>query len=174
MAAPSGSIVILTGPVGAGKTSIAHELLASSPGPAAYIEGDVFWSFIAKQPRRPLRGEQFKMIMRAMLASARHYARDGYETIVDFTIPPWYLEAVRALLTGKPFHYAIVRPSLAVCAARAAARSAGTISDYTEYRELYTDFNGFEAAMIADDTATPPEIADRVRAGIHAGTFLMR
>ena len=111
------------------------------------------------------------MIMRAdCWQGARHYARDGYETIVDFTIPPWYLEAVRALLTGKPFHYAIVRPSLAVCAARAAARSAGTISTTPSTASSTPTSNGFEAAMIADDTATPPEIADRVR----AGTFLMR
>jgi adenylate kinase family enzyme len=41
-------IVLLSGPVGAGKTTIARGLVAISPSPIAYIEGDKFWSFIAK------------------------------------------------------------------------------------------------------------------------------
>ena len=42
------SVVMLSGPVGAGKTTVARELVAISPAPLYYIEGDTFWSHFVK------------------------------------------------------------------------------------------------------------------------------
>ena len=111
------------------------------------------------------------MVMRAMLAAARHFARDGYGVIVDFSIPPWYLDAVRKLLPGAPFDYVVLRPSEAVCAARVAARAAGTISDYTRYRGLYSSFDEAERFTIRDDESDARATAARIRAGLDAGAF---
>ncbi len=166
--------MILTGPVGAGKTTIARELVGSSPGGVVSIEGDTYWSHIITPQPDQDRNAAFRMIMRAMTASARHYERDGYEVILDFSIPPWYLDAIRALLTGKPFAYVIVRPSLAICAARAAARPEGTIADYAPYRELYDAFDGYERFTIGDDGTGPALAAARIREGLAAGTFRMK
>ena len=63
-------IVVLSGPVGAGKTAIAKELVACSPGPIACIEGDTFWFFIAKGAQAFSRYSSFKTVMRAMMAAA--------------------------------------------------------------------------------------------------------
>ena len=165
------SVLILSGPVGAGKTTIARALIASAPGAVAHIEGDAFWSFIAKPVRGEPEEQAFKMIMRAMTASARHYARDGYEVILDFSIPPWYLDAIRALLVGKPFDYVVVRPSESVCAARASARPEGAIADYAPYHDLYTAFEALDGFTIRDDLSDPMTVAARIRAGLEAGTF---
>jgi adenylate kinase family enzyme len=40
-----GPIIVISGPVGAGKTTVARELVAGPRGPTAYIEGDAFWRF---------------------------------------------------------------------------------------------------------------------------------
>jgi chloramphenicol 3-O-phosphotransferase len=165
------SVVLLSGPVGAGKTTIARALIASAPGAIAHIEGDAFWSFIAKPLQGQPEGQGFKMIMRAMTASARHFARDGYEVILDFSIPPWYLDAIRALLVGKPFDYVILRPSEAICAARAAARSEGAIVDYAPYHDLYAAFEALDGFTIHDDHNDAATVAARIRAGLEAGTF---
>ena len=42
------SVIFLSGPIGAGKTTVAKALLPLLPAPLAYIEGDTFWSFIRK------------------------------------------------------------------------------------------------------------------------------
>jgi adenylate kinase family enzyme len=44
-----GRLIIISGPVGAGKTTIARDLVASPPEPTAYIEGDTFWRFIVRE-----------------------------------------------------------------------------------------------------------------------------
>ncbi len=41
-------IVLLSGPVGAGKTTLAKEMIKSAVDPMVYIEGDKFWFFIVK------------------------------------------------------------------------------------------------------------------------------
>ena len=168
-----GSLIILSGPVGAGKTTIAREFLATATGASAYIEGDTFWSFIKRPAISDDQLQRFKMVMRAMVASARHMERDDYEVLLDFSIPPWYLDGVRRLLSDKPFHYVVVRPSEAVCAARAAARSDGAITDYARYHDLYASFDGGGRFTIADDESTAADIAARIRAGLTAGTFLI-
>ena len=168
-----GSLIIISGPVGAGKSAIAREIVASASGACAYIEGDTYWSFI----QRPLKSndplQNFKMVMRAMIASARHFERDDYEVIVDFSIPPWYVDAVRRLFSDKPFHYVVIRPSEAVCAARAAARADGTIADYGPYSELYAVFDGGGRFTIADDVSSAADLAARIRADLSKGVFLI-
>ena len=49
------SVVMLSGPVGAGKTTVARELVAISPEPLCYIEGDAFWPVFAKPGAKPRR-----------------------------------------------------------------------------------------------------------------------
>jgi hypothetical protein len=62
-------VTILSGPIGADKTAVAKELIALSPGPLAYIEGDQFWPFLVKRAEGDRR-EDFRAIMRAMTSAA--------------------------------------------------------------------------------------------------------
>jgi adenylate kinase family enzyme len=167
------SIIILSGPVGAGKSTVAKELVSSSPHPTAYIEGDTFWSFIAKGAESHKRYDNFKLIMRSMTAAALPYALSGYEVVLDFSIPPWFLDAALkiARLREVPLDYVVLRPSETVCAARAAARTEGRISDYTRYHDLYTDFDEAERYTIRDDTSNAASIAVRIREELNAGRF---
>jgi ATP-dependent protease HslVU (ClpYQ) ATPase subunit len=55
----------MSGPMGAGKTAVAKELLALLPAPLSYIEGDTFWSFINKDGERGSR-DNFPVLVRSM------------------------------------------------------------------------------------------------------------
>ena len=168
------SIILLSGPIGAGKTTVAKELVTLSPGPITCIEGDTFWFYIVKGGETVSPNMNFKMIMTSMVAAALPYALYGYQVIVDFSIPPWFLDTARKVIKGKvPMHYVVLRPSEKVCMERAATRKEGVINDYSKYHELYTSFDVAQKYIIADDTNDASVVAGYVREGVDEGLFLI-
>src|SRR5215472_7771263 len=98
------SVIFLSGPIGAGKTAVAHELVKLLPAPLSYIEGDTFWSFINKSGERGLR-ETFPVLVRSMTAAAIPFARSGFRVLIDFSIPPDYVETARKILKEVSFDF---------------------------------------------------------------------
>jgi len=164
------SVTILAGPIGAGKTTVARELLALLPGPVSYIEGDTFWSFIVK-PHSGDRREVFQVIMRAMTAAAIPFARSGYEVLIDFSIPPHFLGTARKILKEVPLNYIVLRPSLPVCEVRAATRSEGRIANYAKHHEFYALFEAPSNHLVCDDEADAGTVARRIHEGLGKGEF---
>jgi hypothetical protein len=122
-------VIILSGPIGAGKTAVSRELIAVWPGPLAYIEGDQFWSFLVKRAQADRR-EDFRVIMRAMTSAAGSLTRTGYDVLLDFSIPPLFVPSAQKILRDAPLDYIVLRPSLDLCEARARDRAEGRIAKY--------------------------------------------
>lgn len=161
---------MLSGPVGAGKTTIARELVAMMTGEVAFIEGDDCWKFLAKSARG--QRENFHIIMRSMTAAALPLARSGYDVVLDFTIPPEFLPTAQKILKEVPIDFINFRPSLSVCEQRAANRAEGIISDYSPYRSFYALFEGAaERFSICEDTADAKSVATRMFDGLRAGAY---
>ena len=165
-----GKVIILSGPVGAGKSTVARELVALMPGSVACIEGDKFWSFIEKS-ETPDRRENGAMIMRSMTAAAIPFVRCGFDVVLDFTVPPEFLATARKILKDLPLEYVILRPSEAVCAARAAGRQEGTITDYSKYSDFYALFAGADQYQVNDDKADVAALAAKIFAGLKNRRF---
>jgi chloramphenicol 3-O-phosphotransferase len=164
------SVVMLSGPVGAGKTTVAREMVSISPAPLCYIEGDTFWSLFTKPDAKPRR-ERFRLLMRSVTAAAVPLARSGYEVLLDFSFPPDFLNTARKILKEIPLDFVMLRPSLGTCEERAAARPEGTISNYDSYRDFYAMFEGSSKHEISDDKADVQSIARRIRDGLDRGVF---
>jgi adenylylsulfate kinase-like enzyme len=164
------SVIFLSGPIGAGKTAVAQELVQLLPAPLSYIEGDTFWSFINKGGERDIR-DNFPVLVRSMTAAAIPFARSGFRVLIDFSIPPSYVEAARKILKEVPFDFVLLRPSLQVCAERAASREAGAITEYDRLKSFYSRFEDTSIEPICDDNADPASLARRIVEGLDQGRF---
>ncbi len=164
------AVVILSGPIGAGKTTVARELIEISPGPLCYLEGDECWPWFAKPGAEPRR-ERFRLLMRSLTAAAVPLARGGYEVLLDFSFPLDFRDTARKILKEIPLDFVVLRPSLAVCETRAADRTEGSISDYRAYRNFYAMFEGAPDHEICDDVSDARVLARRIREGLDQGRF---
>jgi chloramphenicol 3-O-phosphotransferase len=164
------SVVMLSGPVGAGKTTVARELVSITSSPTCYLEGDTFWSLFAKLDPGPRHG-RFRLIMRSMTAAAVPLARAGYEVILDFSFPLDFLDTARKILKEIPLDLVILRPSLLECRKRSAERTEGRIVDYSKYQDFYAMFEGRPQNEVCDDSADARSLALQIRQGLDAGVF---
>jgi adenylate kinase family enzyme len=164
------SVIFLSGPIGAGKTAVAQELLPLLPAPLSYIEGDTFWSFIRNGGERGRR-DNFPVVVRSMTAAAVPLARSGFRVLIDFSIPPAFVDTARKILKEVPFDFVLLRPSLQVCVDRASSREIGAITDDERLKNFYALFEEGSIEPICDDHSDPASLAQRIAEGLNQGRF---
>ncbi len=140
------------------------------PAPLSYIEGDTFWSFIRKGGERGPR-DNFPVLVRSMTAAAIPFARSGFRVLIDFSIPPAYVDTARKILKEVPFDFVLLRPSLRVCVQRAFSREEGAITDYERLKNFYALFEEGRTEPICDDNADPASLARLIAEGLNQGRF---
>lgn len=123
----SARIVIISGSPGTGKTSISRKLAENSTyEKAVNIHVDDFWQYIRKGYIHPWlndSGDQNETVVEAVAASAKKYARSGYEVFVDGTIGPWFLKPWKKLAKKDvDVRYLILRPDEETTILRATQR----------------------------------------------------
>jgi hypothetical protein len=69
--------------------------------------------------------------------------------------------------------YVVMAPTVAVCAARAAARPDGRTADSTSHEEFHALFEDAGPAIIREDTADACDLPARIAEGIAQGTHLL-
>lgn len=177
-----GDIVILTGPPGAGKSTIAAAL-ATDFERAVHLHTDDFWHYIAAGAIPPYLAQadsQNQTVLRVIAGAASTYATGGYTVIVDGIVGPWMLHHFGPAMPGTPelrMHYLVLRPSRDTALARAVARTGP--DDLTAHEPIqamwdqFADLGDMEPYVLDTTEHRLADTLDAVRTAVRDGTNIL-
>lgn len=174
-------VLIVTGPPGVGKTTIAG-MLAGRANRAVHLEADSFFDFIRSgyvEPWKPESHDQNRIVMEIVARAAAGYATAGYFTIVDgIVIPGWFLEPLRDALSdaGHRVAYVVLRESLSVCTARARDRGLDPLADPNAIEQIwqgFADLGDLERNALDLDGRNAEEAADMLAQRLEDGVLAL-
>lgn len=173
-----GSVLIVTGPPGSGKSTVAPRVADRLGPPSVCLEADWFWTTIVSgfiEPWKPESDDQNQTVLRSVTSAAAEMALGGYHVVIDGVVGPWHLPAATAILNEKRIglDYIVLRPDLRTCLTRAIERASEPprvaghppLTDsgpITTMWHAFSDLGNFEAHVIDtsghDSTATVDEL----------------
>lgn len=163
-----GSLLIVTGPPGAGKTTVSLRL-ANRFSRSVLLEGDAFFAFLASgaiQPWLPESNHQNEIVTEAAALATGRFVTD-YDTIFDGVIGPWFLRTFVKAAGLSTVDYAILLPPVETCVERVRTRTGHGFTDEATTRKMHTEFASaaIDPRHVLDKH--PPEQEDVVDGIVH-------
>jgi cytidylate kinase len=137
-----GSLLVITGPPGAGKSSVAQRL-ARRAERSVLVEGDSFFGFLANgaiEPWLPESNEQNAVVTRAAASAAGAFAHGGYATVFDGVVGPWFLRTFGRATGLRQLDYVVLLPPVETCVHRVATRQGHGFTDEAGTRKMPAEF----------------------------------
>jgi cytidylate kinase len=156
-----GTLVVVTGPPGAGKSTVAR-LLANRARRSVLVNGDAFFGFLASgaiEPWLSEANEQNDVVIRAAASAAGTYAAGGFETVYDGVVGPWFLPTFAAATGLERFDYVILLPDVECCVQRVDTRIGHGFQDQNATRKMHAQFMnaGVDGRHVLVDLPEDPE-----------------
>ena len=169
-------LIVVTGPPGAGKTTVARALSALFDR-SALVAGDQFFGFIDRGFLAPWTAEaheQNEIVLRAAAAAASRFVAGGYTVVYDGVIGPWFLEAFAADTGLDSLHYVMLLPPETTCVERVRSRVGHDFADLDATRHMYRQFAEAEvsARHVLRGTEDAREVASRIFSLVESGAVV--
>jgi len=165
----AGEIVIISGPPGSGKTTVAGAL-AEAATLGVHLESDCFYRFVKGgfiAPHLPESHQQNIVVMDVCITAASNYAAGGYTVFWDGVVGPWFLDQIRLGLGNHDIQprYLVLRPTRDVALQRVRGRDGAT--ELSGAEKMYDEFAAlgrFESHVLNSDTSPSELVAACQRA----------
>ncbi len=163
----SSSLLLVTGPPGAGKSTVAHEL-GHRFERSVIIAGDAFYSFLGAGAIAPWLASaqaQNEAIARAAAVCTASLAED-FDAVYEGVVGPWQLPAFMVAGSIESLDYAVLLPPLDVCLRRVAERVGHGFADPNATRQMHDEFAGADinARHVFTDVVEPADLlADEIQ-----------
>jgi 8-oxo-dGTP pyrophosphatase MutT (NUDIX family)/cytidylate kinase len=160
----AGEVLIVSGPPGSGKSTVAVAL-AESVERSVYLESDWFYRSIRSgfvPPHLPAAHAQNAAVMDIVADAAAGYAAAGYAVVWDGIVGPWFLDRVVGRLTARCVgaRYLVVRAEQETALARVRARDGTTAASGAEVMcDRFADLGDLESHVVAGDGSVPEVLA---------------
>ena len=167
-------LVVVTGPPGAGKSTVAR-LLAARYESSVLVQGDAFSGFIAHGAITPwLReaNQQNEVVTQAAPAAAGRYTAGGFTTVYDGMVGPWFLPTFVAATGLDHVDYAVLLPSVEICVERVGTRYHHGFTDEEATRHMHPQFASADLDrrhMLLDPPDHPDDVADMIGTALELG-----
>jgi cytidylate kinase len=170
-----GELVVVTGPPGAGKSSVAGQL-ATVRTPSALVPGDTFFAMIKKGyvlPWLPQARRQNEVIIEAAAAAASRLSEISF-VVFEGIVGPWFLPTFVHAAQPADVHYVVLLPPLRICIERVRSRADHGFSDLAVTDDLYRQFVDAridDRHLIIEPGAAPAQLAELIIAKLNDGSL---
>lgn len=173
------SLLVITGPPGAGKSTVARAL-ADSFERSVLVAGDAFFGSLAKgaiAPWLPEANEQNEVVTRAAASATGRYVDGGYDTVYDGVVGAWFLPTFIEATGLDELHYVVLLPSVECCIQRVRTRERHGFTDEPATVKMHHEFTNAELAprhVMVDPPEGVDAVVDQILGAVDAGTLRYR